>query len=337
MATLTSIIGLLLIGGFAEEELRQPATVTASLPDAVIRVPMDHSNRRIEVPVFIDGQGPFLFQLDTSCESAVVLDPELASLLAATAATARASSTADEASLADRPDESAADAERPSLALARLDLGDANFLDLSAEVRELNDSAAPGVHGVLGLPLFENLLLTIDYTRSQLVLSRGSLARDAVDVFPLLGPGRAPHVPLQVGGRVWPARIDTGDAENVTFPVAAARDVRTQRRPVILGGKVGGPEPQVRGARLADTLLVAGRGYQQLPVLFAEDATEPRLGYGLLAHFALTFDQRQGLVRFGLSAPTEVMAQERGTPAMPEPVGAGAWAAVHTAVSGFSN
>jgi hypothetical protein len=328
MGTLACILGLLLCGGVGEEEWREPAVATASLPDTVVRVPMDHSSRRILLPVRIDGRGPFLFQLDTTSRCALVVDAELAASLA------EASGEAAGASGRDAP---AGDAVPGGLRIGRLELGDAGFLDVAAEVRALGGTVSPGVRGVLGLPLFQNLLLTIDYVGSELVLSHGALPRDAVDVFPLLGPGDTPHVPLQVGGHVWTACIDTGDPENVTFPAGAERDVRTQRRPVVLGGRAGGAEPTVRGARLAEPLLVAGRGYQQLPVLFAEDATEPRLGYGLLAHYVLTFDQRQKLVRFGLTQPQDVLAREHAAPASGGgPAGVGAWTATHHAVSGLA-
>jgi hypothetical protein len=337
MGTLACILGLLLIGGAGEEHWTEPAAVTAALRDAVVRVPMDHANRRIEIPVRIDGQGPYLFQLDTGSEAAVVLDPDLAATLRS-ASIGVPVNEADSAVVADthdpRTDPGAAQAAADSqLTLGSLGLGEAEFLDVTAVVRPL---ATPGVRGVLGLPLFESLLLTIDYAGSELVLSRGSLPRDALDVFPLLGSGAVPHVPLQVGGQVWSASIDTGDPENVTFPTSSSGDLRTRRRPVILAGDAGASTPQVRGARLADTLLVAGRSYQQLPVLFAEDATEPRLGYGLLTHYVLTFDQRQRLVRFGLSAPSEVSAQERPARLPSDPTGAGAWTPMHSAVSSLT-
>jgi hypothetical protein len=303
---------------------------TAALADAVVRVPMEHGDRRIEVPVRVDGRGPFRFLLDTSAPFAVTLDPDAGAVVQGTPedASARAASAAMSAGTPDRPGgEPPAPGAGAGVRIGRLELGDAAFLDVAAELRPLRDTVPAGVVGVLGLPLFENLLLTIDYAGDALILSHGSLPRDGTDVFPLLRPDRTPHIPLQVGGRVWQASIDTGDPENVTFPASAAGEVRTQRGPVVLGGRAGGTEPRVRGARLADTLIVAGRGYQQLPVLFAEDAPEARLGYGLLAHFVLTFDQRQGLVRFGLSAPRDVTARERAPEPPGTPAGTGPWMA----------
>jgi hypothetical protein len=52
-----------------------------------------------------------------------------------------------------------------------------------------------------------------------------------------------------------------------------------------------------RSARLVESLLVAGRRYDRLPVVFAELTGGPRIGYGLLAYFSLTFDQASGLVQ----------------------------------------
>jgi predicted aspartyl protease len=241
---------------------------------------MSPVNGQIIVPVQVDGHGPFLFRIDTGSSVPVTIDTPLAEQLGL-----GRSSTAP-----------------GGFAIDRLELGGATFRDLSAVTAATSTepvgAPTPAVQGVLGFPFFHDVLLTIDYAAGTIELQQGSLSGEADDVVPLVGPVDTPQVPLQIGDHVYLARIDTGFVDNVVLPLDAAAQVRTDAAPAPVGRvQADGRSIEARSARLAEPLLVAGRRYDRLPVLFADLPTGPRLGYGLLAYFSLTFDQASGLVR----------------------------------------
>jgi predicted aspartyl protease len=261
------------------------------LATGVVRVAMSHADGQVVVPVRVDGQGPFLFRIDTGSAVPAAIDAQLAQQLG----------------LPPASDGSA------SFSIERLDLGGATFRGVQAapilgsptDTRAGPLPVAPTAHvqGVLGFPLFHDVLLTIDYAGGAIELQRGALTGEDEGVLPLVGSTDTPQVPMQVGDQVYLARIDTGFADNVVLPLDAADQLRTDAAPATVGRvHADGQSREARSARLTDSLLVAGRRYDRLPVLFADVPSGARIGYGLLAYFKLTFDQTAGLVRI---TPTE--------------------------------
>lgn len=282
--TATVLACVLAIVGGGSAPIAQPTG--PELATGIVRVPMSHADGQVVVPVRIDGQGPFLFLIDTGSAVPAAIDTGLAAHLA----------------LASAADGSA------GFVIERLELGGATFrsveaaetIEQSADTRAGTPAVAPTAHvqGVLGFPFFRDVLLTIDYAGGAIELQRGTLTGDAEGVVPLVGSTDTPQVPMQVGDHVYLARIDTGFADNVALPLSTAGEVRTDAVPAPVGRvQADGQSREARSARLTETLLVAGRRYDRLPVLFAELPAGPRIGYGLLAYFRLTFDQAAGLVR----------------------------------------
>lgn len=260
-------------------------TTGPELPSGSVRVSMSHVDGQVVVPVRIDGHGPFLFRIDTGSSVPVSIDDALADRLGLKPATLGR-----------------------GFAIERLDLGGATFRDLAAARLPAQESDAPAaalassqaslVEGTLGFPLFHDVLLTIDYAAGTVELQRGTLSSESDGVVPLVGPLDTPQVPIQVGDRVYLARLDTGFADNVAFPLSAVSELRTEAAPAPVGRvQADGRLLDARSARLSESLLVAGRRYDRLPVIFADLTSGPRIGYGLLAYFSLTFDQASGLVQ----------------------------------------
>jgi predicted aspartyl protease len=242
------------------------------LPAGIVRIAMSAVEGQIVVPVHIDGQGPFAFRLDTGSSVGLTIDPRLA--------------------------------EQVGLQFERLDLGGAAFRDVTAVQATLPDGGQ-GVLGVLGFPFFREVLLTIDYAGLAVELRHGSLSSDAEGVVALVGATGTPQITMQVGDRVFLARIDTGFADNVALPLAAAGELGTESAPAAVGSvQAEGRTLEARSARLVQPLLVAGRRYDRLPVIFVDLESGPCLGYGLLAYFTLTFDQVAGLVRITAASAT---------------------------------
>ena len=278
---LTSVLAsVLAIAGGGGAPVAQPTR--PELPGGAVSVSMSRVDGQVVVPVSVDGQGPFLFRIDTGSSVPVSIEATLVAQLGL--------ANAGEA--------------MTGFAIDRIELGGATFRDVAAAVRAPGAGAAAPtgspslVQGVLGFPFFRDVLLTIDYAAGTVELQQGSLSAETEGVVPLVGALDTPQVPLQIGDHVYLARIDTGFADNVVLPLAAASEVRTETAPAPVGYvQADGRSLEARSARLAEPLLVAGRRYDRLPVLFADLPSGPRLGYGMLAYFSLTFDQAAGLVR----------------------------------------
>jgi hypothetical protein len=178
--------------------------------------------------------------------------------------------------------------ELPRASLRRLELGEARFDDVEVLIY---DCAALSAHlgvridGVLGFPLFRELLLTLDYPGSRVVLQS---SRET----PLL-PGttiafddakKIPLISVRLGDRSLVALVDSGsDAILSLNPVGL--EPRFVYGPVV-GATVGtlaGERTQEIG-RLADTLMLGQQAFPQTIVELTDELSA--IGGGLLRHFS---------------------------------------------------
>jgi hypothetical protein len=165
-------------------------------------------------------------------------------------------------------------------------------------------SRGPGqrVDGMLGLPLFREVLLTVDYPRARLRVERGELpAPDGQEVLPMqLASGGRLLVPLRIGGReVW-ANMDTGFAGGMVIPDWAIPSFPGAERAVEGGDRfrfIAGVSERARIARLTDDMRI-GRHVVRRPVVHVGKVDEPTIGTAYLLHFAITLDQKNKRVRF---------------------------------------
>lgn len=184
----------------------------------------------------------------------------------------------------------------------RLDLGRAQFAQVSAVVSDLSEiSRHVGVPiaGIVGFPVFEHYLVTLDYGRRVLKVGLASPEGDVSNrglVFPLRGDGRVPSVMLQVGGQASEVLIDSGSDGGVNLnPEHLQLRLRGPAREGALVATVAGNRRQYLG-RIAHELEIGGVRIVDPVVDFTLGT--PSVGGELLKNFALTFDQRRREVTF---------------------------------------
>lgn len=161
------------------------------------RVPMSFSRAMPVVEVTIGGRGPYRFGIDTGAQGHGRISAALAA----------------ELGLAVTGEMQAGDGSGRTQTRHRyradgLALGGLNFDGV--ELSELNDPGGrlTGLHGILGLHLFAERLLTLDYAGRSVTVGRGALPASAIRY---QGPGSI-LVPLEIGGRTVPTQIDTGNS-----------------------------------------------------------------------------------------------------------------------------
>jgi len=289
--------GLLLAGcgtGGSPTPAALPGKATLSAP--VVTLPARIIGNLLVVETKGDRQGPLRFLIDTG-SSVNLVTPALARRLSGrpvpgTAPAIRVAGADGSVS------------ELPRASLRRLELGDARFDDVDVL---LHDCAALSYHlgvpldGVLGFPLFRDILLTLDYLGGRVVLrAAGQAPQPPGVVVPFDDARKTPLVTVRLGDRSLVALIDSGsDACFSLNPVGVAPAFSTPPRVGATVQTLGGEHAQ-RVARLAETLSLGGHDFAR-PIVELSDELSA-LGGGFLRHFTVSFDQLRDRVILERSA-----------------------------------
>lgn len=285
-------LALLVAGCTSAASRRAPQPGRTTLGSPLVILPAQTIGNHLVIEVKWDRTGPYRFLIDTGSSTTLV-----------TAALARRYPGQEVPPWTPPVRVKGADGKittLPRASVRRLELGEARFEDVDVLIY---DCAALSAHlgvkidGVLGFPLFRELLLTLDYPGSRVLLQS---AREV----PLL-PGttvpfddaqKIPLISVRLGERSLVALIDSGsDAVFSLNPVGL--EPRFAFGPVV-GATVGtlsGEHTQQIG-RLAETLVMGGQAFPQ-PVVDLTDEL-PGIGGGLLRHFSVSFDQQRDRVTF---------------------------------------
>ena len=287
-------LGLLALAGCSagswQRQPPQPGRTTMASP--LVILPAQAIGNYLLVEAKGERNGPYRFLIDTG-SSVTLVTPALAGRAVGrdiTPATAKVRVAGANGTVS----------ELPRATLRRLELGDARFEAVDVL---LYDCAALSAHlgikvdGVLGFPLFREVLLTLDYPGSQVLLRS---ARDA----PLI-PGsvvtfddarKTPLVTVRLGDRTLVALIDSGsDAWFSLNPVGVAPVFAVGPRVGATVGTIAGDHTQ-KIARLDETLVLGEQAFPRPIVELTDELSS--IGGGMLRHFSVTFDQLRDRVTF---------------------------------------
>jgi hypothetical protein len=254
-----------------------PADRVVLADSTVVPMEVDRDGRAI-VTVTLNGQGPHRLAVETGSPDVLLSSAVVASLsLPAQAGGAR-------------------------FRLDSLRVGGALIRGL--DVGRHDAFVRLGVDGVLGLEAYEDLLLTLDYPRARMVLSRASLpAPDGRDVLQAVRVGPFVGVELTIAGVKEVGVIDTqGGVGFQALPEVAARFAFGDTLRVVGRAVVGGTDPvDVRLGRLAGDLHLGSHRFERpriavhpLPPGIPSRMT---IGTRVLRRFVLSLDQRTMTVR----------------------------------------
>ncbi len=186
-----------------------------------------------------------------------------------------------------------------STTLPSLELGTSRFANVRAVVYDFVDFSnhlGITVDGIIGFPVFHELLLTLAYPRSRIVLSPRFPARAiAGTALPFaLEDGTRPIVNVELGDKTFMALLDSGsdlaftlDATGLNPPFKAG----PRTGPVVT--TLSGNAPRQIG-RLADSLLLGHCEVREPRVMLTDQLST--IGAEILRHFTLTFDQHRSQV-----------------------------------------
>ncbi len=238
------------------------------------------------VEAYVNGKGPFRFGVETGAGFSA-LSPGFA-----------------EAQGLERiggPDDA------PLFGLDSVSLPGATFFQLGATELPRGPS---GVDGILGLPFFETLLLTLDYPRRQMRLETGSLdAANGMDILALTRAGPFWALPIDVAGVTSRAVLDTRSMGGLGIAPAMADSLSFVSPPLVVGMARGAgfADTEVKAATLNGDLRIGQYRIErptlrirQLPSYFPQEAT---LGAEILGQFVMTLDQRNARLRLAQERP----------------------------------
>ncbi len=253
------------------------------------------------IMVTINGRGPYRFVIDTGTGADALVTPALAHELGLP--------TVGSALLTDPSGQGGKKA--PIVLLQSLEFAGVQF----SAVRAISHpffSEAGNCDGLLGFTLFRDFLLTLDFPNRVVTLANGSLAPDGgKSVLPFRMPDGVPIASLKVDGlQPVEAQLDSGGG-GLVIPESLAVRLKYEIDPVVYAlGRSVSTRFQLKTAKLASDVKI-GRYTFTHPVVEIHPAF-PLVNFGSppMQIFAITFDQKNRLVRFAatqrrfsLSAP----------------------------------
>jgi predicted aspartyl protease len=160
--------------------------------------PLTLSRSAPVVEATIGGKGPYRFLIDTGTGGHGRISPAIAQQLGlAVAGEVRAG------------DGSGRVQTRRSYRLESVELGGVTFKNVQMAELPVLPGREREIDGILGVDLFANHLLTLDYGNQRLTLSRDALPESAIS-YPA-GPGPI-TLPLVIGNETLPTHLDTGNS-----------------------------------------------------------------------------------------------------------------------------
>ncbi len=261
------------------------------LTSARVRIPFGRVDRRVSVAGLINGKGPYHFILDTGASGEGRIDIDLATQLGLrrVGRVLQDDTTGSGAQIKD------------TVAVDELRLAGAVFRNVSFTSADYEWIAGQGelpVHGILGLGLFEDVQLEIDYPAYRLTLSDERLDAKSPHTVRYSRKHGLCAVPLQIGATRLSAILDTGSAAGLLVPESWQPHIETTRKPRLTArGRLANNAFQVESAPLRQTPILGGHQLEGLSVGFVDVDLLPNIGYEILRDFVLTFDQRSRRVR----------------------------------------
>lgn len=174
---------------------------------AQITIPFELEQGRIYVGAFVNGRGPYRFMVDTGASGHGRLDERLVKELSlkysGTALNSDSVNTAEVRTVV-----------LDSLRIGGMTLDNANVLS-----RDYNRNLRPGakiLYGLIGRDFFAERLLTIDYPRKQMTVSRGSLVAGQPGV---VNYEDTLAYPIKLGSFEAEGHIDTGSNADAHLPM----------------------------------------------------------------------------------------------------------------------
>lgn len=194
-------------------------------------------------------------------------------------------------------------------------VGGATFTGVKVQVVEPGDTPLDPrkYSGSLGLSVFADCLMRLDYAEAKLVLFPGELRpADGKNTFDYRSPDGLVTFPLSLGGVTVDVTVDTGSQEAFTLARALKGKVKVGTRSPLARDKGRYlTDVDLAAPTLAGSVSIGRHRLEACPVDFHDGASI--LGHQILKQFTLRIDQKNRRVQFVRAGtdPVTVMAPSR--------------------------
>jgi hypothetical protein len=243
------------------------------------------------IEVMVNGQGPFLFGLDTGAQGGSRIDTSLVEKLQlkssgqvqATDGSGRSPQTAD------------------TVKLDSILIGNLRFADITAGSRNFKNSPHPlKIDGVVGLSLFSEYLVTLDFPKKLLRFERGELPKaDGVEILDYRSEHGVPSVELNVGKTKITAHLDSGNGIGAfVLPTAFVEKLTRSSEPVVVGrARSASGETEIKQVQIKEMVRLGRHEFPDATITYPALSDIANVGAKILSQFAVTFDQQHQRVR----------------------------------------
>jgi len=242
------------------------------------------------IEVMVNGQGPFLFAIDTGARGMARVDSALVAKL-----------KLQRVGKMQGGDPSGRTITMDVVQLDSIAFGGVQFNNVRAPTRDYNASGRlPKIDGILGFDLFAEYLLTMDFPAKRVQLRRGELPQaDGEEVLSYESPNGTPVVELSVGSLKVKGRIDTGNSiGGFILPESLVNKLPLASPPIVVGmARTISSQVEIKMASLKDSIRFGRFEFAEPKVVFPALSNDINIGSEALREFALTFDQKHNRLR----------------------------------------
>lgn len=289
------------------------ASTKFAMPQATgesIVLPMRLVDGMPAVEVFVNGQGPFNFRIDTGGAGQARVDAAVVEKLKLPqVGEARGSAGSGGAAVA-----------MPIIRLGSLKLGPLEFKNVEAPSRNYNDRGGERIDGILCFNLFAEYLLTLDYPARQVKLRRGELPTpDGKQILAFEMPNRIPVITIDLAGTPAEAHLDSGNmAAGFMLSQAQADKLKFSGEPRVVGrGRTVSGDFEIKEAALVGEIRLGAYRFPAPVIRYAAMFRDANVGAGALREFAVTFDQKNKRVKWERAGEVVTLAPPPSPRPMP--------------------
>src|SRR6266852_4021950 len=253
--------------------------------------PMQFRGLMPVIEVKLNGQGPFVFTIDTGAGMQADIDTSIATRL----------KLQPSGKVLNGDPSGENDREVDTTRIDTIAFGGAEFRNVTAVIRPQRITRSyPDVDGILGFALFADYLLTLDYPAMQVRLARGALpAANGADILSFEIENRIPVIDVAIGKLRVRAHIDSGNfVAGFILPEELVEQLQLLSQPVTVGrARSVSNQIEIKQAQLRDTIHIGWFDYPQATIAFPA-LSDTNVGFKVLREFALTFDQKNKRMKF---------------------------------------
>jgi hypothetical protein len=260
-------------------------------PETQSVVPMQTGDGMPTVEVMINGQGPFVFGFDTGAQAGPRIDSSLVGKLKLKAI--------GQVQAIDPSGRNPQTSE--TFKLESVVIGGLRLADVAIASRNYKSGPRPlKVDGILGVNLFADYLVTLDFPAKKLRIEKGELPKsDGAEVLDYKNAAGIAEVDLTVGDQKIKAHLDTGNAIGAfVFPTAFAEKLAFAGEPRVVGrARSASGEMEIKQVPLKDVIKLGRHEFADAMIVYPALGDIGNVGVKVLSQFVITFDQKNERVR----------------------------------------